>query len=66
MTQQRLEALERLCEEATEGPWDGYRALSIHQVEQNNQRFIAAARTEVPWLIAQLGEAWAALERLAQ
>lgn len=60
MTPDRLAELKRLCEAATPGPWeanmdqvwcDGWLA-DVHRDE--NAAFIAAARTALPGLIAEV------------
>lgn len=58
-----LAALARLCDEATPGPWtvelDDYRALSVE-----NAAFIAAARTAVPALLAEVTALRGEVERM--
>lgn len=76
-----LDALEALANAATEGPWEADKmgelvdARGVHIVRQEayantvtacDAEFIAAARTAVPALIAELREAHATLERVRQ
>lgn len=52
MTNDELERLAKLAEAATEGPWEAIRP-QINVTEEDAQ-FIAAARTALPALVAEV------------
>ena len=77
MTEERLAALEVLCQAATEGPWNAAPEINydiysldhgwVAQTDDDaNSDFIAEARTALPELLAEVRRLRECLEVLAQ
>lgn len=75
MSRERLDEIEARAKAATRGPWR-VRAMSVRACESQtvawdiaqrpDRDFIAAAREDVPWLVAQVRERDAEIARLRE